>query len=69
MPIEKSARLIVMERLNSEIVKAQTGDLQSAADFLEGARKVRAGSKKQRRLSREAHRDAHLRKVDRPISW
>tara|TARA_R100000458_G_C8045014_1_gene94690 strand:- start:40 stop:249 length:210 start_codon:yes stop_codon:yes gene_type:complete len=69
MPTEKSARLIVMERLNKEIIKAQTSDLQRAADFLEGAREVRAGSKKQRRLSREAHRESYLRKVDRPISW
>ena len=69
MPTEKSARLLIMERLNSEIVKAQTSDLQRAADFLEGARKVRAGSKKQRRLSREAHREAYLKKVDRPFSW
>jgi hypothetical protein len=69
MPTEKSARLIVMERLNKEIIKAQTSDLHRAADFLEGAREVRAGSKKQRRLSREAHRESYLRKVDRPLSW
>tara|TARA_R100001443_G_scaffold16200_1_gene26134 strand:- start:1185 stop:1394 length:210 start_codon:yes stop_codon:yes gene_type:complete len=69
MPTEKSARLIIMERLNSEIIKAQTSDLQRAADFLEGARKVRAGSKKQRRLSREAHKEAYYRKVDNPLSW
>ena len=42
-----------MERLNSEIIKAQTSDLQRAADFLEGAREVRAGSKKQRRLAQD----------------
>ena len=68
-PIQKSGRQIIMERLNKEIVQATTGDLHRAADFLEGARKIRAGSKRQRNASRQAHRAAYLKKVDNPISW
>ena len=58
-----------MERLNEEIIRAQTGDLHRAADFLEGARKVRAGSKRQRMASRKDQKTAYLKKVDNPISW
>ncbi len=58
-----------MEKLNKEICLAMTGDLHRAADFLEKAREVRAGSKKQRRISRERQASAHQRKVDRPITW
>ena len=69
MPTEKSTRVIIMERLNEEIIRAQTGDLHRAADFLEGARKVRAGSKRQRMASRKAQKTAYLKKVENPISW
>ena len=48
---------------------AVTGDLHRAADFLEGARKIRSGSKRQRNVKRQAMREANIRKVDRPISW
>ena len=65
----KSGRQIVMEMLNKEIRLAKTADLQRAAQFLEGAREVRAGSKRQRRISRENQREAAYRKVDRPITW
>ena len=58
-----------MELLNKEIRLAKTADLHRAANFLEGAREVRAGSKRQRRLARENQRGAALRKVDRPITW
>ncbi len=66
---QKSGRQIVMEKLNKEISLAMTADLHRAADFLEKAREVRAGSKKQRRLSRERQATAYQRKVDRPITW
>ncbi len=69
MPIEKSARQIVMEELNKEIRLAMTADLHRAANFLKGAREIRAGSKKQRRISRERHATSYQRKVDRPITW
>ncbi len=69
MPIEKSARQQVMEELNKEICLAMTADLHRAKDFLKGAREIRAGSKKQRRISRENQRNAVLRRVDRPITW
>lgn len=67
--MQKSGRAIIMERLNKEIMLAVTGDLHRAADFLEGARKIRSGSKRQRNAKRQAMREANIRKVDRPISW
>ena len=68
-PTQKSGRQIVLELLNKEIQLAMTADLHRAADFLKGAREVRAGSKKQRRLSREAQRNAWQKKVDSPARW
>lgn len=58
-----------MEYLNKEITLAMTADLHRAADFLKGAREVRAGSKKQRRISRLRQKTAGQRKVDKPITW
>ena len=46
-----------------------TADLQRATDFLKGAREIRAGSKRQRRISRENQRNAWKKKVDSPIGW
>ena len=65
----RTARQIIMEELNKEICLAMTADLQSAANFLKGAREVRAGSKKQRRISRERQATAYKRKDDRPCTW
>ena len=58
-----------MERLNKEIQLAMTGDLHRAADFLKFAREVRAGSKRQRRISREAQRNAWKKNADPPAWW
>ena len=58
-----------MEELNKEIQLAMTGDLHRAADFLKGAREIRAGSKKQRRISREAQRNAWKKDADLPARW
>ncbi len=58
-----------MERLKEEIQMAMTGDLHRAADFLKGAREVRAGSKKQRRISRDAQRNAWKKDADLPAWW
>jgi len=68
-PTPKSGRQIVMEELNKEIQLAMTGDLHRAADFLKGAREIRAGSKKQRRISREAQRNAWKKDADLPARW
>tara|TARA_R100000781_G_scaffold111463_1_gene77901 strand:+ start:3195 stop:3407 length:213 start_codon:yes stop_codon:yes gene_type:complete len=65
----RTARQIIMEELNKEICLAMTADLQRAANFLKGAREVRAGSKKQRRISRERQATAYKRKDDRPCTW
>ena len=40
-----------------------------AADFLKFAREVRAGSKRQRRISREAQRNAWKKNADPPAWW
>ena len=58
-----------MEELNKEIRMAMTADLQRATGFLKGAREIRAGSKKQRRISRERQATAYQRKGDRPCKW
>ena len=58
-----------MEELNEEIKLAMTADLHRAAHFLKGAREVRAGSKKQRRISRQRQATAWERKVDTPCTW
>ncbi len=54
----RTGRQIVMERLNKAIQGATTGDLQRAAMFLEGARKVRAGCTNQRAQARRAQTTA-----------
>ena len=62
MPL--TGRQIVMERLKAAICTATTGDLQRAAMFLEGARKVRAGCTNQR-----AQATAWKKKTDSSITW
>jgi len=58
-----------MEMLNKEIVRATTGDLQRAANFLEGAREIRAGCSKNRAASRKAHKTSNDKKTDKPLRW
>tara|TARA_R100001463_G_C3495374_1_gene218455 strand:- start:733 stop:936 length:204 start_codon:yes stop_codon:yes gene_type:complete len=65
----RTGRQIVMERLNKAIQGATTGDLQRAAMFLEGARKVRAGCTNQRAQARRAQTTAWKKKVDDSIAW
>ena len=50
-----------MQRLNKAIQTATTGDLQRAAMFLEGARRVRAGCTNQRAQARRAQTTAWIR--------
>jgi hypothetical protein len=69
MPQPKSGRQIVMERLNKAIQLSTTGDLQRAAMFLEDARKVRQGSRRQRTNARSAQATAWQKKVDDSITW
>ena len=69
MAVEKSPRQIIVERLNGEICLATTGDLQRAAQFLEGAREIRRGKTGHRKASRQAMKESARRKVDRPMSW
>ena len=52
-----------MERLNKAIQLATTADLQRAAMFLEGARKVRQGSSRQRTNARSAQATAWKKKL------
>ena len=65
----KTGRQLIMEELNKEIRLAMTADLSRAVRFLEGAREVRAGSRKQRRISRQRQATAWERKVDTPCTW
>ena len=58
-----------MERLLKAIHLATTADLQRAAMFLEGARKVRQGSSRQRANARSAQSTAWKKKVDDSITW
>ena len=59
----------MVEELNKEICRATTGDLHRAADFLKFARECRAGSKKQRRISREKQANAWRKDVEDPCTW
>ena len=65
----RTGRQLVMERLNKAIQTATTGDLQRAAMFLEGAREVRKGSRRQRTNARSAQATAWKKKVDDSITW
>lgn len=65
----RTGRQIVMERLQQAIRTATTGDLQRAAMFLEGAKKVRDGCTTQRSRSRAAQSTAWKKKVDDPLLW
>lgn len=69
MPQPRTGRQIILERLNKAIRLATTADLQRAAMFLEGAREVRAGSKRQRAYARQEQTTAWKKKVDDSITW
>ena len=69
MPQPKSGRQIIMERLQKAIQLATTTGLQRAAMFLEGAREVRQGSRRQRTTARSAQATAWKKKVDNSITW
>jgi hypothetical protein len=58
-----------MERLSKAIQLSTTGDLQRAAMFLEDARKVRQGSRRQRTNARSSQATAWQKKVDDSIAW
>ena len=65
--VQKTGREIILERLEFEIARSMTADLQRAAEFLKGARKVREGCKRQRRQSRINQKNAWKKKVDNSI--
>ena len=60
---------MIMERLYKAIQLATTADLQRAAMFLEGAREVRQGSRRQRTAARSAQATDWKKKVDNSITW
>ena len=65
----KTGRQIIMDYLRYEIARATTADLQRAAEFLEGARDIRSGCRKQRRESRESQAKGWRKHVDDSITW
>jgi hypothetical protein len=58
-----------MRYLQDEIKRATTADLQRAAEFLEGARHIRQGCRKQRTASRKSQAQGWRKHVDDPINW
>ena len=69
MPMPKSGRQQMLERLYDEVKLATTADLQRAASFLEFARQVRRGCTKQRSNSRRSQRNAWRKGVDDSVAW
>jgi hypothetical protein len=69
MPQPRTGRQLILERLHKAIRLATTADLQRAAMFLEGAREVRSGSKRQRAYSRQQQSTAWQKNVDDSITW
>lgn len=65
----RTGRQIILERLHKAIRMATAADLLRAAMFLEGAREVRAGSKRQRAYARQEQSTAWKKKVDDSITW
>ena len=65
----KTGSQIMLDYLRYEIARATTADLQRAAEFLEGARKIRAGCRKKRSKSRESQAQGWRKHVDDSISW
>lgn len=59
----------MLRYLRYEISRATTADLQRAAEFLEGARHIRWGCRKQRGESRESQAQGWRKHVDDSIAW
>ena len=59
----------MLRYLQYEISRATTADLQRAAEFLEGARVIRAGCRKQRSESRKSQAQGWRKHVDDSITW
>ena len=64
-----TGREIILRYLRYEIARATTADLQRAAEFLEGAREIRKGCRKQRGESRESQARGWRKHVDDSITW
>jgi len=69
MPLPKSGRQLMLDRLYTAVRLAATADIERAAMFLEGARKIRAGSSRQRSSARSAQAKAWEKKVDNSVTW
>ncbi len=69
MTLPKSGRQMMLDRLYLAVRSATTADIQRAAMLLEGAKKIRAGSSRQRSSARSAQATAWKKKVDDSISW
>jgi hypothetical protein len=69
VPMPKSGRQLILDRLYEEVRTATTADLQRAASFLEFARQVRRGCTKQRSNSRRSQRNSWRKGVDDSITW
>ena len=69
MPLPKSGRQIMLDRLYEAVRSATTADIQRAAMLLEGAKKIRAGSSRQRSSARSAQANAWEKKVDNSVTW
>lgn len=69
MPMPKSGRQLILDRLYDEVKSATTADLQRAAGFLKFAREVRRGCTKQRSNSRRSQRNAWRKDVDDSVAW
>ena len=65
----RTGREIILERLYAAVRRAKTADLQRAAMFLEWAFEVRAGSKRNRAVARQAQATAWQKNVDAPVRW
>lgn len=69
MSLPKSGRQLMLDRLYEAVRSATTADIQRAAMLLEGAKKIRSGSSRQRSSARSAQATAWKKKVDDSISW
>jgi hypothetical protein len=65
----KTGREIMLAYLGYEISRATTADLQRAANFLEGAREIRAGCRKQRAKARKDQQSGWRKHADQSINW
>jgi len=65
----QTGRQVVMNFLRYEIARATTADLLRAANFLEGAREVRRGCRKQRTKARKDQKTGWRKHVDDSFLW